>query len=159
MQHALAYMLSHILQPLITSDTPRSKTDCNTQLRDEWYNRISTIQVNVLEWSLKKTKHIQAGYPLIVDLWCLEDDKTFYMHSEKVVKTMIKALKQKETKVLGVKCLIQCAQARLYRSKNSSEGRRGLEDILLRMTKALISTARKGTYGSSELQVPCATHC
>lgn len=152
-------MLSHILQPLITSDIPRSKIDCNTHLRDGWYKRISDLQVSVLEWSLKKTKHVHAGYPLIVDLWCLEDDKTFYDHSERVVKTMIKALKQKETKVLGVKCLIQCAQARLYRSRNSSEGRRGLEDILLRITKALISTARKGTYGSSELQVPHFQNC
>lgn len=146
-------MLSHILQPLITNDIPRSLPGCSREHLAQWYSEVSSIRLGVLEWSQRKAKHVQSGYPLIVDLWCLEDDDRFYQHGEKVIKVMLKALKQKETKILGVKCLIQCLQEWLYRQSQRGDNHRIVEDTLSRIAKSVISSAKKGMNGSSELKV------
>ncbi|GMH33034.1 hypothetical protein BSKO_00868 [Bryopsis sp. KO-2023] len=150
--HALANMLSTILRALVVRDIPRSCIDRNRGLREKWFKQISFIRGRVLEWSLKKSKHIADGYPLIVDLWCLEDDKSFAQHGDKVVKTMLKALKQKETRTLAVRCLIQCVQVWLSRYFQKTDNRRGCEDWLSKITKTVITNAKKGHLGSPELQ-------
>ena len=58
--HALASMLSSILQPLVVSNTPQRGMDYRKDLLDNWFNTIADIEKDITNWALKKTKHIQV---------------------------------------------------------------------------------------------------
>ena len=82
-RHCLSSMMYCWLHPFVESQSVEL-SQLSPELVSRWYVQIEGMQDRLRSWAEEKNKHYSDGFPLIVDLWCLLDDRCFIERGDKV---------------------------------------------------------------------------
>eukprot|EP00798_Chlamydomonas_sp_ICE-L_P017186 gene17186-23503_t len=148
--HALADTLTQVLWPLVRADEPHCMAaQLSPEMMLKWYNLVLQAKNSLWAWSNKHVKHIQDGYPLVVTLVCLLDDKSYSSAVDDMKEYFLKQLKNKEMRVLSAKCLGLLAVSYLTRYGKAMPPHE-LTKWLLKVYSPLLAVAKKGGLNANE---------
>eukprot|EP00891_Asterochloris_glomerata_P001080 jgi/Astpho2/1080/fgenesh1_pg.00017_%23_19_t len=155
--HALAEMLTSILQPNLKTDQPRSLArSLSPHILQRWYQTVVKLRANLTAWTQKQSKHAAVAYPLITCLVCLEDDDTFANDVDPLVdnlhrifKASLVACRDKVLRTLVLSCLCQLCTTYLYRLQGPM-ARDKVSRWLHKTMKPVLLNLRKGNLQAPE---------
>ena len=82
-RHSLSNMMHQWLHPLVESGTVDLE-HISLDLRKRWYKQIDDMLFDLRKWAEEKNKHFMDGFPLIVDLWCLQSNDSLVSKGDNV---------------------------------------------------------------------------
>lgn len=81
-RHSLSSMMASWLHPLVESPIDFARIE--TSMSNEWYTQLEKMLKGLISWAESKSKHFNDGFPLIVDVWCLQHERSFVESGDKV---------------------------------------------------------------------------